>query len=196
MIHFNIIINNLRHTTVQNLINMGISISPASWILNLSKDSKERDLKIAEYLDKIAEEAISLAKIWENIAGSIIRDGVADAESNTVWIRLVERPEWTIYSKNIPRSRLEIFYDRVSSILGKSQRGELDFFICKIGSILQKRKLTKETIEEELKRIKEVRFFDKTSQIKDEISVVDSISLLNREAGALHKFANEFRTKL
>ena len=175
---------------------MGISISPASWILSLPKNNKERDLKIAEYLDQITEEAGSLAKIWENVTRTILTNGVAEAESNAMWLRLVERPEWTIYSKNIPRSRLEIFYDRVSSVLGKSTVGEMDFFICKIGSILQKRKLTKEIIEEELKRVKEVRFFDKTSQIKDEITIVDSISLLNREAGALHKFANEFRTKL
>ena len=175
---------------------MGISISPASWILNLSKNGKERDLKIAEYLDQIAEEAYILASIWENIAGTVLKDGVAEAENNTVWNRLVERPEWTIYSKNIPRSRLEIFYDRISSVLGKSNRGELDFLICKIGTILQKRKLTKDMIEDELKRIKEVRFFDKTNQIRDDFSIQDSIALLNREAAALNVFAKEFRTKI
>lgn len=175
---------------------MGISLSPASWILNLSKTSKERDLKIAEYLDKIAEESISLANIWENITGSILTSGVADAETNSIWIRMVERPEWTIYSKNIPRSRLELFYERVSTILGKSHRGELDYFICKIGAILQKRKLTKDMIEVELKRIKEARFFDKTNQIKDEMSITESTVVLNKEVQALSKFAKEYRTKI
>jgi len=175
---------------------MGITISPATWILSLPKNNKERDLKIAEYLDQISEEAGSLAKIWETVTRSILTNGFAEAESNAIWIRLVERPEWTIYSKNIPRSRLEIFYDRVSSVLGKSTRGEMDFFICKIGAILQKRKLTKEIIEEELKRIKEVRFFDKANQIKEEMSIPESISLLNSEVAALTIFANEFRTKI
>ncbi len=175
---------------------MGISISPASWILNLSKNSKERDLKIAEYLDQIADEANTLATIWENIGGTILKEGVAEAENDAVWIRLVERPEWTIYSKNIPRSRLEIFYDRISSVLGKSNRGELDFLICRIGTILQKRRLTRDLVELELKRIKEVRFFDKTNQIRDDFSIQDSISLLNREAAALNAFAKEFRTKI
>ncbi|HUR10001.1 MAG TPA: hypothetical protein VM012_01455 [Flavitalea sp.] len=175
---------------------MGISISPASWILNLSKNNKERDLKIAEYLDQIAEEANILAKIWENIASSVLTNGEVDAESNSVWIRLVERPEWTIYSKNIPRSRLEIFYDRLSSVLGKSHRGELDFLICKIGAILQKKKLTKDMIEYDLKRIKEVRFFDKNNQIKDGLTIEGSITLLNREAAALNDFAKDFRTKI
>lgn len=175
---------------------MGISISPASWIHSLPKDNKERDLKIAEYLDQITEEAGSLAKIWESVTRSIMTNGVAEAESNAIWTRLVERPEWTIYSKNIPRSRLEIFYDKVSNLLGKSSRGEMDFFICKIGGILQKRKLTKEIIEEELKRIKEVRFFDKANHTKEDMSLSESLSLLNSEVAALTLFAKEFRAKI
>lgn len=175
---------------------MGISISPDSWLLNLFKNSKERDLKIADYLDQIVEEANNLAKIWENVIRSVQTIGVANAESNTVWIRLVERPEWTIYSKNIPRSRLEIFYDRVSSVLSKNNRGEMDYFICKIGAILQKRKLTKDSVEEDLRRIKDVRYFDKTHQVNGEISLAESINLMNKEVAALSLFAKEFRTKI
>lgn len=175
---------------------MGISISPASWILKLSSNNKERDLKIAEYLDQIADEAVGLAAIWENVVRSINKTGSADADSDLVWIRLVERPEWTIYSKNIPRSRLEIFYDKVSSILTKSNKGEMDFAICKIGAILQKRKLTRELIEEELQRIKDARFFDKSNQISDELTLDESIVLLNKEAAALQLFAKEYRKKI
>src|SRR6476620_9385065 len=143
---------------------MGLSISPNFWILSVFKNNKERDLKIADYLDQIADEASGLAKIWENVVKSILTAGIAEAESNTVWIRLVERPEWTIYSKSIPRSRLEIFYDRIASILDNNQRGEMDFVICKIGSILQKRKLTRDIIEDDLKSIKNARFFDKNNR--------------------------------
>jgi len=175
---------------------MGLSISSDFWILSLFKNNKERDLKIAEYIDQIAEEATGLAKIWENVVRSVKESGIAEAESDTVWIRLVERPEWTIYSKSIPRSRLETFYEKVSNILGNSQRGEQDFMICKIGAILQKRKLTKDIIEEDLKRIKEARFFDKNNQIRDEIRLDDSVSLLNSEVVALSSFAKEFRSKL
>ena len=175
---------------------MGLSISSDFWILSLFKNNKERDLKIAEYIDQIAEEATGLAKIWENVVRSVKESGIAEAESDTVWIRLVERPEWTIYSKSIPRSRLETFYEKVSNILGNSQRGEQDFMICKIGAILQKRKLTKDIIEEDLKRIKEARFFDKNNQIRDEIRLDDSVTLLNSEVVALSSFAKEFRSKL
>ena len=174
---------------------MGISISPDSWLLNLFKNTKERDLKIADYLDQTADEAFSLAKIWENAVRSILKNGTADAESDTIWIRLVERPEWTIYSKNIPKSRLEIFFERISSVLGK-HKGETDFVICRIGTILQKRHLTQELLEEELKRIKEARFFDKSNQVHRDVSLQESINLVNREAAALSSFAKEFRTKI
>jgi hypothetical protein len=175
---------------------MGISLSPSTWIFNLSKNNKDQDSQIAEYLDNIAEEAVGVAKIWENITSSILATGVAEAENDIVWIRLVERPEWTIYSKNIPRSRLEIFYEKVSNVLGKSPKDDMDFLICKIGGILQKRKLTREIIEEELKRVKDVKFFDKNSRIKDELSIADSVSLLNREAAALYAFAKDYKVKI
>ena len=175
---------------------MAISISPATWILNLSKNDKERNLKIAEYLDQIVDEAIGLARIWENVAESILRTGTVDAENKLLWVRLVERPEWTIYSKTIPRSRLELFYDRVTSVIGNVHRNQKDFLICKIGAILQKKKLTKEIIEEELKKVKDARLFDKNIQLKDETSIRESIALLNREVAALSVFAKEFRTQI
>jgi hypothetical protein len=72
----------------------------------------------------------------------------------------------------------------------------MDFLICKIGAIMQKRKLTREIIEEELKRVKDVKFFDKNSRIKDELTIVDSVSLLNREAAALMAFAKDYKINI
>ena len=175
---------------------MGIPFGTASWAKNISRNNREEDLQIAGYLDQISEEAIALSRIWENVALSILNSGVADAETDTVWIRLVERPEWTIYSKSIPKSRLEMFYEKVASVLGKAQKGETDFFICKIGAILQKRKLTKDIIEEELRRIKEARFFNKDNKVKEEITISESIALLNSEVSSLASFAKEFKTNI
>jgi hypothetical protein len=175
---------------------MGILFGTASWARHLSRNNKEEELKIAGYLDQIAEEALALSRIWEGVALSILNSGAANADSNTIWIRLVERPEWTIYSKSIPKSRLEIFYEKVSSVLGKAQKGETDFLICKIGAILQKRQLTRDIIEEELKRIKDARLFNKENQIKDDVSIQESIALLKSEVSALTGFAREFRTKI
>jgi hypothetical protein len=179
-----------------NMHLMAIPVSAASWILNFSKTNKERDLKNAEYLVQIAEEANELSNVWENVAATILRDGTAEAEIGSIWMKLVERPEWTIYSKNIPRSRLELFYDKLSSVLGKSQKTEADFLVCKIGAVLQKRKLTAEIVEEELKRIKDAKLFDKSIILRDEMSIIDSILIVKKESAALNSLANEYKARI
>ena len=165
-------------------------------IVNMFKNSRERDLRFADYLNQTAEEAINLAKIWEDVAQSILKNGSAEAENNIYWVKLVERPEWTIYSKNIPKSRLEKFIDSISDFSGKNSKAGMDYAICRIGSILQKKSLTREVVEEELKRIKDARYFDKNNQPVARLTIPDSIALLKKEAAAINVFWKEFRSNL
>jgi hypothetical protein len=175
---------------------MQLSISPDFWVFNFLKNAEVRDLKIADYLDRTADEANNLARVWENVAEIVLATNMADVDNNINWSRLVERPEWTIYSKNIPESRLEMFFESVSKVLGKGQRGSRDCLICKMGSILQKKKLTKEIIEGEFKLIKDPRFFDKNNRMHEDLTVAESISLMNSEAKAISDFSKEFRVNL
>lgn len=175
---------------------MELSISPNFWVFKFFKNAKERDLKIADYLDHTAEEAVNIGRIWENVAESVRVNGLEEADNNLSWSRLIERPEWTIYSKNIPKSRLEMFFERVSSIQSRNQRTGSDYMICKISAILQKRRLTRETIEEELKRIKEAKFFSKKNKLHDDISIIQAIQMMNAEVIAIGEFAKEFRANL
>jgi hypothetical protein len=175
---------------------MQLSISPNFWVFNFLKNAEERDLKIADYLDRTADEATNLAKVWENVAETVLASNVANASDNINWSKLIERPEWTIYSKNIPKSRLEVFFERVSKVMGKGQRGSMDYLICKMGSILQKRRLTKEIIEEEFKLIKSPKFFDRNNRMHEDLNITESISLMNSEADALTTFSREFRSNL
>jgi hypothetical protein len=175
---------------------MELSISPNFWVYKFLRNTKERDFKIAEYLDETAEEADNLARVWETVTESVQSQGTAEAENNPSWLRLIERPEWTIYSRDIPKSRLELLFERVSTLLMRNQRSGGDFIICRIGAILQKRRLTVEIIESELKRIKEAKFFNKHNRISDEISLRDSILILNSEVAAIRNFAKEFRASL
>ena len=175
---------------------MQLSISPNFWVFNFLKNAEERDLKIADYLDQTADEATNLAKVWENVAETVLATNIADVNDNISWLRLIERPEWTIYSKNIPKSRLEMFFERVSKVMGKGQRGSMDYLICKMGSILQKRRLTKEIIEEEFKLIKSPKLFDKNNRMHEDLNITESILLMNSEADALMSFSREFRSNL
>src|SRR3982750_1603597 len=175
---------------------MELSVSPNFWVFKFFKNAKERDLKIADYLDQTVEEASNVARIWETVAESILQTGSAEADANLSWSRLIERPEWTIYSKNIPKSRLEMFFERISSILTKNQRNGMDYVICRIGNILQKRKLSKDVVEEELKRIKEPRFFNRNNRIRDELMLQESVVLIHSEVAAISHFAKQFRSNL
>ena len=175
---------------------MQLSISPNFWLFNFFKNAEERDLKIADYLDRMADEANNLARVWENVVEIVLVTNRADVDDNINWSRLIERPEWTIYSKNIPKSRLEMFFESVSKVMGKGQRGSMDYLICKMGSILQKRKLTKEIIEEEFKLIKTPKFFDKRNRLHEDINLSEAISLMNSEAEAITAFSREFRSNL
>src|SRR5689334_5152143 len=175
---------------------MSISYRNTATTFGSPGKSREEEVKIAGYLEQIAEEAAGLLAVWEKVAQSILDTGVADASTDRVWIRLVERPEWTIYSRSIPKSRLELFFERMASVLGKNQKANADTLFCRIGAILQKRKLTREMLEEEFRRMKEVKFFDKQNQVKGEISIAQSVSLLKTEVMALSTFAKEYRTKI
>jgi hypothetical protein len=175
---------------------MEISMRSNYWVSNFIKNSKEKDERFAVYLNQTADEAINLAKIWESVARSILENGSADADSNLYWAKLIERPEWTIYSKNIPKSRLERFIEKVSDFSNKSNKNVMEYAICKIGSILQKRVLTKEMVEEELKRIKDTRFFSKTNYSFTRITITDSIEILNKEAEAINSLWMEYRSSI
>jgi hypothetical protein len=175
---------------------MELAISPNFWVYKFLKNTKEKHFKIAEYLDETVEEADNLARVWEAVMEAVQQQGAAEVENNMNWLRLIERPEWTIYSRDIPKSRLELFFERVSTLLIRNQRNAGDFIICKIGAILQKRKLTIDIVECELKRIKDAKFLNKHNRITDEITLRDSILILNSEVAAVRNFAKEFRVSL
>src|SRR5215471_4605523 len=102
---------------------MEIAISQNYWLYQFFRNTRERDLKIAEHLDEVAEEAENLARVWETVIESVQHLGSADADNNMNWLRLIERPEWTIYSTDIPKSKLELYLEHISSLFSKSRNG-------------------------------------------------------------------------
>lgn len=175
---------------------MEIYIGYNYWPIDFFKNTKEQHFRFADRLDQTAEEATSLAKIWSEVAQTILSGGAADAENNIFWTKLIERPEWTIYSTNIPKSRFEKFSEKIVEVAGKNTYTEADFAVVRIGSILLKRNLTNESVEMELEKIKDVHFFDKANQGLRKISLAESIAVLNREAEAITVSAREFRANL
>ena len=172
---------------------MELSLKSNYRFSNIRKQSNEKDIQFENYLNQTAEEATHLAKVWENVARSILKNESVNAESNLLWSKFVERPEWTIYSKNIPTSRLEKFIERISDFSGKSSSEGMDYAICRIGLLLQRNSLSKDMVEEDLKRIKEVRYFDKDNQPANKITLLSSIAIVNKEAEAINAIWLEFK---
>ncbi|MGZ8557056.1 MAG: hypothetical protein ACXWWC_01915 [Chitinophagaceae bacterium] len=172
---------------------MELSISPEFEFL---MNTKTRDVKKADCLRQMAEEENYLALIWKKIAEKVLANNMAEAKNNTDWLKLIEQPEWTIYSRHIPKSRLENFGECFSDVLGKGQTHHMNYMVFKIGYILQKRKLTKEIIEDDLKLIKEANFFNRNNRIHDDTTVSESISLMLSEAEAITAFSKQFISSL
>lgn len=172
---------------------MELSLKSNYRFSGILKGSKEKDIQFADYLDQIAEEATHLAKVWENVAKSILDNGSDHVEHNILWLKYVERPEWTIYSKNIPKSRLERFIESISDFSSNNNSEGMDYAICRISSLLQRSSLSKNMLEEELKRIKDVRYFGKDNQPKTRITLQDSIKIVNKEAEAINSIRLEFK---
>jgi len=175
---------------------MGITIRPDSWFFEVLKGKQERDIRIAAYLEEIAEEATNLANIWCKVIDSIESKGSLNSEELEIWNELIGFPKRAKRVNGQQYSRLESFYQGVSTVLGVKHKDETDFIVYKIGTILKTRNLTREKVEEELMRIKTAQFFDDKNEIIDSVSLSDSIEIMTKEAAALHAYAKEFKAKI
>jgi hypothetical protein len=175
---------------------MGVTIRPDSWILKVFDNKKERNLRVADYLDEIATEATKIAEIWDKILTSLSSEGSLDSESIAILDKLIRKPERQPYMNCMPFSKLEMFYQSASTVFGKAKTGDLEYVIFKISSILQTRKLTVKKVEEELKRIKNAKYFDGSNENKNISQIAESIDLMYKEAAALDVYTKEFRAKI
>lgn len=175
---------------------MSISLNPQAWIFNYIENKKERKVKIADYLDKIASAAFDLAQAWEKVALSILTHGEIDEESGKLLKALIETEELVELTNVGYMSRLSGFYNRISKVLGERYRELTDLVVYKIGTILKTRNLTKAKIEVELKNIKSAVFFDDPNEDYTDVSIIESIKILHREAAALYVIAQEFRAMI
>src|SRR5688572_4829902 len=139
---------------------MELLINPDFWANKVYKSPKEKNNKIAASLDGLANESELLARVWQTVVDTVIVDGVAEARNDVNWTRLIERPEWTIYSKDIPKSRIEKYFEHLSEIFSNSDENKTNYFVYHIGTMLQKSTLNVEIIENDLKQIRKKTYFN------------------------------------
>ncbi len=173
-----------------------IKVDPGSWIFKWASNKREAELRIADYLDEISTEATNLAMIWQKIVENIIQYGSATASNSKNWTGLVEIPKEHRFRNAQPYSRLEEFYRNTSTVLGANHKDNIEPIIFHIGSIIEKRNLTKIDVERKLKSIRSAAFFDDDNCVLNMQSLEDSVMAIHKEAAALHTYAKSFRAKI
>lgn len=175
---------------------MGLSLNPANILFKYIDNKKEKDIRIAEFLDDIASEATNLAEVWEDCVDRLKTEAhidVFDIKSGKSF-HAVSHPGR--YMNARPLSRLEEFYRNVSSVLDVKHNEKTDAVICKIAKIIQQRNIAKNLVEENLKNTKDAIFFDKNNASDSLYTLENSVVAMHKEAAALHVYAKSFRAKI
>jgi hypothetical protein len=175
---------------------MELSINPDFWVNKVYRSPKEKNNKIAASLDALANESELLARVWQTVVETVMVDGVAEARNDVNWTRLIERPEWTIYSKDIPKSRIEKYFEHLSEIFSNSDENKTNYFVYHIGTMLQKSTLNVEIIENDLKQIRKKTYFNKLNLSAGEVNIRESVAILNNEVAALRTFSRNFKAQV
>ncbi len=156
-------------------------------------NKKDKNLRIAEYLDEIAKEATNIADIWEQSVYEISMHYQVDVHNINGGKALISAPP---PMNQRPYSRLESFYFLVTNILNVDHNDKADPIVFHIAKILQERNLAKETVEEQLNKITEIHAFDNSNNINTLKSLSESVGAMHKEAAALHVLAKSFRASI
>lgn len=172
---------------------MTLSLNPINAIKIYTENKRYRKEAAAEYLESVAEEASKLAEIWQEIIKEISHSGIYDVPDYLINNLLMSRIPMC---NSCQYWRLEEHYKQVSSVLGRNYNDELNSIIFHIGSVIEKRNLTKEFVIKELSAIKQAKLFHKENDPSNFNSLHESVDGLHKEAAALHVRAKAFKATL
>lgn len=141
--------------------------------------------KPKNYFSRIGGETFAIAQIWEEIAATISTNNIAGADNIMSWQKFIEQPVWTIYLKTLPKSRLENYLEQLTPWCSQEQFTGADCFTVRMATMLQKKELSKEMIDHELKLIRNTKLFHTKDFIGNNITLEEAIVLLKEEADAV-----------
>jgi hypothetical protein len=156
--------------------------------------AESNPVKNTKLLHFISAEVNMLAELWQTVAAMLIENEVADAEDIPAWKAWTERPEWSIYTSDIPKSRIETFLEQFILLPLNGISPSDVFFTCQLASLLKTKRLTKELIEKELKPSKNTRFFHTERQAKSNFTIEESVVLMLGESQVLSAYTKEVST--
>lgn len=150
-----------------------------------------RKEELYNYLDSIAEEAKSLATVWQSVYESL-GDKPIKIENNNTW-----RNEFDKFSvPNAPYyARLATFYDYLTvATKGDYSKKHRDNFVSHLSVILYIREATLKEYRNRLKKINSSIIVATDNPIEDIRRLSESVLFLHKEAAALEVLAKTIRT--
>jgi hypothetical protein len=179
---------------------MAISLNPANvldilgFLLKRKKESRE---KVVEYVESIAEEASSLAAVWQKLFDELASGATVSLDKDPALASEIRK-----YSQpNAPHyTRLMEFYNWASAALGdKLDTYHRASLADHLGGLLRTRDITLQSYREsydwlERRRGGQALFcLDSASAGVDVRDLAQSVAALHREAAALHVLAKTLR---
>ena len=176
---------------------MAISLNPAnlldilSFLLKRKKESRE---KVVEYVESIAEEASSLASVWQKLFDELASGSTISPEEDPALAAEIRKHS----EPNAPHyRRLREFYNWTTVALGDKldtyQRANL---VDHLGELLTVRELTLQRYRENCNWLERRTLFliNSESATFDVRDLAQSVAALHKEAAALHVLAKTLRT--
>ena len=173
---------------------MAFSMNPANLldvVALLLRRKKEKKEKVVEYVESIAQEAASLAGVWQKLFDDLARGASVTPEMSPLFateIRRYKEPNAPYYT------RLVGFYNWMSVALGdKLDSYSRENLISHLANLLQARNLTlqlyRETTEEYEKYSGPIFFLESNNKQIDVKDLAQAVAALHKEAAALHVLA-------
>jgi len=171
---------------------MGLSINPASLLdVFIKRGYRNRD-HVADFLDEVAEQAQTLAKIWDRVIDDLSGEtGKFKPDANA--LEILRRYDTDNAG---PFSQLQEFYRCFSATMeGKLNEEWHRNIIGHLGALLRKRDLTLETYQRVVSGISKSSFVDNENSLEDFKDLSRLSIALHKEVAALVVLAHSFRVR-
>jgi hypothetical protein len=181
---------------------MGLSLSAEKLLEMLFKQRKDRKEQIALYLELVAEDAKTLAEIWQNA----IQETKRRFKANTVIFAAetqedIDQTDYMlhcarIYSANwAPFYRLEATYYDATNVLGGRVKSEFqNLFLHHLAKLILERNKAKEALTEVNRLTTASLFVDDQNRGQSINDFVELVEIIQREAATLEILARRFRS--
>ncbi len=166
------------------------SVNPASILNELLKINDRSKEKVALYVESIAVEADSLAKVWEEIVAQLISTGKAEIDHQKIELEKYRGRNAPYYTALIE------FYGYLSvAVGGKLEDRWHNTLASHLGMLLHQRELTMQEYIKYISNLSDnVLFLDKNNKSANLKNLLESVTALQKEAAKIRVLAKTIKS--